>query len=238
TGARGGQAAPRPGESGAASTLLADAGCAACFVHESLLGEVPDRFPGGAPSTGGLTLGSARGPSSGGRGLALEPPGPPPLLLITDDLVGRQGTADLGGALPFARLAASMPDHFDGEDADPQAEALLAAGRHGARSWTHAALAAAAADLAARLGLRDRDRLYSALGLDHAAGIVAGVALPAIVGTGVVLERDPDPETLPKRLSDERVTVALLDPELAAALSAGPGPDPRIRLVTDPFTDD
>src|SRR6266511_2535279 len=96
----------------AAVELLEDAGCAACFVHEDLLAEVASRFPAGAPA----------------------------LLALTDDPFGRS-RADLGAALPFARVAASMPDHFDGEGA-PEAEALLAADPDGARSWTQAALAA------------------------------------------------------------------------------------------------
>jgi uncharacterized protein (TIGR03089 family) len=193
----------------AAAALLADAGCAAGFVHESLLAEVPARFPGG----------------------------PPPLLVVTDDLLGRSD-AELGAAQPFARLAASMPDHFDGQRAAPEAEALLVAEHGGARSWTQADLAGAAADLGARLGLRDGDRLYSGLGLDRAAGVVAGAAVPTMLGNGVVLERDPDPRAVPGRLAAERVTVALLEPEQASAVQAGPGPDPAIRLVVAPFTSD
>jgi uncharacterized protein (TIGR03089 family) len=191
----------------AAAALLAEAGCAACFVHEELLAEVPARFPGG----------------------------PPTLLALTDDLLGR-ATADLGAALPYTRLAASMPDHFDGEDAAPEAEALLVAGPDGPRSFTRAALAEAAGQLVGRLGLEAGDRLYSGLGLDQAAGVVAGVAVPTMLGIGVVLERDADPAALPKRLADERVTVALLEPEQASAVESGPGLQPGIRLVTGPFT--
>jgi uncharacterized protein (TIGR03089 family) len=190
----------------AAAALLAEAGCAACFVHEDLLAEVPSRFPGGAPA----------------------------LLVITDDLLGRS-SGDLGAALPFARLAASMPDHFDGERVTPETEALLEAGQGGARSWTQAALVEAATDVGGRLGLRDGDRLYSGLGLDRAAGVVAGVAVPLEVGTGVVLERDPDPAALPKRLADERITAAVLTPEQARAVQAGPGLDLGVRLVVEPF---
>jgi uncharacterized protein (TIGR03089 family) len=190
---------------GAAATVLAEEGCAACLVHERLLAEVPARFPGGAPT----------------------------LLALSDDLLGRVGV-DLGGALPYARLAASMPDHFEGEEPAPEAQALLVIEPpHGTVTSTRAAVAAAAADLAARLGLRDGERLYSGLGLDGFAGVVAGAALPAMLGTGVVLERDPDPAALPRRLTDERVTVALLEPAQAGAVE---GLDPGIRLVTEPFT--
>jgi uncharacterized protein (TIGR03089 family) len=197
-----------PGAPTGPAGLLADAGCAACFVHEDLLTEVPEHFPAGAP----------------------------PLLVVTDDLLGRQRTGDPGAALPFARLAASMPDHFDGEGAAPEAEALLVAEQGGAHAWTRAVLAEAASGLCARLGLRDGDRVYSGLALDRVAGVVAGVALPTMVGTGVVLERDPDPRALSKRLEHERVTVALLTPEQAGAVRAGPGLDPGIRLVVEPFT--
>ncbi len=192
-----------------AVALLADAGCAACFVHQQLLAEVPLRFPGS----------------------------PPPLLAVTDDLPGRSA-ADLGAALPFTRLAASMPDHFDGEDATPETEALLEADRGGARSWTRAALAEAATDLGHRLGLESGGRLYSGLDLEHAAGVVAGVAMPVVVGTGVVLERDPDLTVLPRRLADERVAVALLTPDQAQAVRSGPGLEPGARLVEEPFIGD
>lgn len=193
----------------AAAALLAEAGCAACFVHEDLLAEVPALFPGGAP----------------------------PLLAITADPLGGSAT-DLGAALPFARLAASMPDHFDGEDVTPEAEALLEAGQGGARPWTHAALSGTAAGLGARLGLRAGDRLYSGLGLHRAAGVVIGVSVPLVVGAGVVMERDPDLSALPKRLADERVTVAALTPDQARAVQAGLGLGPGVRLVAEALIDD
>lgn len=189
-----------------AAALLAEAGCAACFVHEDLLAELPSRFPGGAPA----------------------------LLVVTNDLLGRSA-ADLGAALPFARLAASMPDHFDGDGPGPEIEALLVPDQGGPRAWKQAALVEAAADLGARLGLGDGDRLYSGLGLDSIAGVVAGLAVPLVVGAGVVLERDPDPAVLSKRLADERVAVAMLTSGQAAAARAGPGLEPAIRLVEEPF---
>lgn len=190
----------------AAAVLLAEAGCAACFVHEDLLAEVPSRFPDGAPA----------------------------LLAVTNDLLGRSA-ADLGAAQPFARLAASMPDHFDGEGATPEAEALFMAEDGGARSWTQAALVEAAADLGTRLGLDGGERLYSGLGLDGIAGVVAGLAVPLVLGSGVVLEHDPDPAAIGKRLADERVALAALTPEQARAVAAGPGAPPGVRLLEEPF---
>jgi hypothetical protein len=190
----------------AAAAALAEAGCAACFVHEELLTQVPSRFHGAAP----------------------------PLLAITADPLGR-GAVDLGAALPFARLAASMPDHFVGEGAAPGVEALLVPEPGFGRSWTQGELVAAAADLGARLGLRGGDRVYSGLDLDEAAGAVAGVVLPLATGTGVVLEREPDLAALPERLAGERVTVALLTAAQARTVQAGPGLDPGVRLAVEPF---
>jgi uncharacterized protein (TIGR03089 family) len=202
-------AGSRPAVGGkAVAAALAEAGCAACFVHEELLPEVLPRF----------------------RGAAL------PLLAITADPLGR-GAVDLGAALPFTRLAASMPDHFDGDGAAPGVEALLVPEPGGGRSFTQGELVAAAADLGARLGLGGGDRIYSGLDLDAAAGAVAGVVLPLATGTGVVLEREPDLAALPERLAGERVTVALLTAEQARTVQAGAGLDPGIRLAVEPFID-
>jgi uncharacterized protein (TIGR03089 family) len=190
----------------AAAALLAEAGCAACFVHEELLAEVPQRF-GGAP---------------------------PPLLVVTADPLGR-AAGDLGGALPFARLAASMPDHFDGDEPAAAAEALLLAGPDGPRRWTQGQLVETALELGERLGVREGDRLYCGLDLDGADGVLAGVAVPLVRGAGVVLERDPDPAGLAKRLADERVTVAALTPEQAAAVRSAADHDRDLRLAEPPL---
>jgi uncharacterized protein (TIGR03089 family) len=190
-----------------AGALLAEAGCAACFVHEELLAEVPARFAGAAP----------------------------PLLAVTGDPLGR-AAIDLGGTLPFARLAASMPDHFDGEEPAAGTEALLLAGPRGPRPWTQGELVEAALELGERLGLGDGGRLYSGLGLDSADGVLAGVALPLVRGAGVVLERDPDPAALAKRLADERVTVAILTSEQATAVRSAPDPELGVRVVEAPLT--
>lgn len=192
----------------AAAALLAEAGCAACFVHEELLAEVPQRF-GGAP---------------------------PPLLVVTADPLGR-AAGDLGGALPFARLAASMPDHFDGDEPAAAAEALLLAGPDGPRRWTQGQLVETALELGEQLGVREGDRLYCGLDLDGADGVLAGVAVPLVRGAGVVLERDPDPAGLAKRLADERVTVAALTPEQAAAVRSAPDHDRDLQLAEAPLTD-
>jgi uncharacterized protein (TIGR03089 family) len=189
------------------AALLAEAGCAACFVHEELLAEAPLRF-GGAP---------------------------PPLLVVTADPLGR-AAGDPGGALPFARLAASMPDHFDGDEPAAAAEALLLAGPDGPRRWTQGQLVETALELGEQLGVREGDRLYCGLGLDSADGVLAGVAVPLVRGAGVVLERDPDLAGLAKRLADERVTVAALTAEQAAAVRSAPDRERDLRLAEAPLT--
>jgi uncharacterized protein (TIGR03089 family) len=204
---RAGVSAVPAGPDGPAAALLAEAGCAACFVHEELLAEAPRRFAGE----------------------------PPPLLVVTADPLGR-AAGDLGGALPYARLAASMPDHFDGGEPAAATEALLLAGPDGPRRWTQGQLVETALELGEQMGVREGDRLYCGLGLDSADGVLAGVAVPLVRGAGVVLERDPDPAGLAKRLADERVTVAALTSEQAAAVRSAPDHDRDLQLAEAPLT--
>jgi uncharacterized protein (TIGR03089 family) len=155
-------------------------------------------------------------------------PGPGRLVALTADLLGR-GDRDLGGALPFARAVAAMPDRFAGEAADPD-PAVDGAGM--------AALLADAAALAGEAGLGDGDRLLSGLGLLDRRGAVAGLLAPLLAGAGVVLQRAPDPASLWRRAAQERVTVAVLDPGQAAALPpADPGLDLRVRALLAPAPD-
>jgi uncharacterized protein (TIGR03089 family) len=194
-------------EPAAAAALLARAGCAACFVHEELLAEVPARFQGAVP----------------------------PLLAVTGDPLGR-AAVDLGSALPFARLAASMPDHFDGDEPPAVAEALLLAAPDGPQTWAQGRLVETALELGERMGVREGDRLYSGLGLDSADGVLAGLAVPLVRGAAVVLEREPDPAALAKRLAAERVTVAALTAGQAAAVRSAPDPERGLRVVEAPLT--
>jgi uncharacterized protein (TIGR03089 family) len=194
----------------AAVAVLAGAACRVAFVHEDLLAEAPDRLRAAAES--------------------------PMLVAITADLLGRSA-GDLGGALPFARVVSAMPDHFDGEGAAPEAEALLLPGP-GGHGLSQGELLAAATRLGARLGLSDADRLYSGLGLETADGVTAGVALPLAAGAGVVLEARFRPDALWRRLAEERVALALLRPGQAGALP-GTGPPAgldlsRLRAVVSP----
>ena len=68
---------------------------------------------------------------------------------------------------------------------------------------------------------------------------MAGLLAPFTTGAGVVLERDLEPGRFWKRVADERVAVAVLDPDQAAAvLAAGPPPAgldrSRLRVVASP----
>jgi uncharacterized protein (TIGR03089 family) len=155
-----------------------------------------------------------------------------PVVAVGADLLGRGGH-DLGPALSFARLVPSMGDVFAG-GADPPGDALAAGGE----TATMAGLLERAAALAARTGLGDADRLLSGRPLLTAAGAAAGLLAPFAAGAGVVLTGGLDPARFWKRVADERVTVAVLDPAQAAAVrDAGPppsGPDTsRLRMLLD-----
>ncbi len=129
-----------------------------------------------------------------------------------------------------------MPDHFDGEGATPEAEALLLP-VSGGRAWSQGELLATAARLGERLGLSQADRLYSGLGLETADGVTAGLALPLAWGAGVVLEASFRPAALWRRLAEERVALALLEPGQAGALpeAGAEGLDlSRLRAVVSP----
>jgi uncharacterized protein (TIGR03089 family) len=135
-----------------------------------------------------------------------------PVVAVGADLLGRGGH-DLGQALSFARLVPSMGDHFDG-GADPAGDALAAGGK----AATMAGLVDRAAALAARTGLGDSDRILSGRPLLTPAGAAAGLLAPFAAGAGVVLVSNLDPAKFWKRVADERVTVAVLDPAQAAAV--------------------
>jgi uncharacterized protein (TIGR03089 family) len=138
---------------------------------------------------------------------------------LTADLLGR-GRHDLAGALPFARVVPAMGDHFLG-GADPEGGALEAGGE----AATMAGLLRRAAALAARTGLTEADRMLSGLPLLSPAGATAGLLAPFAAGAGVVLAAGLEPDRFWKRVADERVALAVLDPgQAAAVLAAGPPP--------------
>jgi uncharacterized protein (TIGR03089 family) len=154
-----------------------------------------------------------------------------PVVAVGADLLGRGGH-DLGRALSFARIVPSMGDHFDGGP-DP-GDALVASGE----TATMADLLGRAAALAARTGLGDGDRLLSGRPLLTPDGAAAGLLAPFAAGAGVVLAKAFDPARFWKRVADERVSVAVLDPDQAAALKAAGPPPPdldrsRLRVLLD-----
>jgi uncharacterized protein (TIGR03089 family) len=131
---------------------------------------------------------------------------------------------DLGAALDFARAVPAMADLYAGEDAGPDAPALVVAGRAGEPTAASMAELLDEADALGRLaGLADTDRLLSGLGLGDRAGMVAGLLAPLTAAAGVVLQRRFDPARFWKRAGDEKVTVAVLDDAQAAALAEGSG---------------
>jgi uncharacterized protein (TIGR03089 family) len=156
-----------------------------------------------------------------------------PVVALTADLLGR-GTTDLGGALSFARVVPTMGDRFEAGP-DPAGDALVT----GEGAATMAGLLERAAALAARTGLTDADRMLSGRRLLSVDGAVAGLLAPFAAGAGVVLDRDLAPGRFWKRVADERVAVAVLDPgQAAAVLAAGEPPAgldrSRLRVVASP----
>ena len=171
---------------------------------------------------------------AGAGGVALDPlDDPDPELLagaaaalegtpreaLTADRLGR-ADHDQGRALNFSRVVPAMGDLFDAGP-DPAGHALVA----GDGSATMAELLDRAAGLAAGTGLTDADRMLSGRRLLTVGGAAAGLLAPFTTGAGVVLGRDLAPGRFWKRVADERVAVAVLDPDQAAAvLAAGPPP--------------
>jgi uncharacterized protein (TIGR03089 family) len=150
------------------------------------------------------------------------------VVALTADLAGR-GSHDLGRALSFARVVPSMGDVFLGGP-DPGGDALTAGGERA----TMAALLERAAALADRTGLGDGDRLLSNRPLLTVRGAAAGLVAPFVRGAGVVLARPFEAARFWKRVADERVTVAVLEPGQAAAVRASsPTVDSRLRVLLD-----
>jgi uncharacterized protein (TIGR03089 family) len=156
-----------------------------------------------------------------------------PLVALTADLLGR-ATHDLGRALNFSRVVPAMGDLFEAGP-DPAGHALVTDDE----AATMAELLERATGLAAATGLTDADRMLSGRRLLRVDGAVAGLLAPFTAGAGVVLGRDLEPGRFWKRVADERVAVAVLDPDQAAAvLAAGPPPAgldrSRLRVVASP----
>ena len=178
-----------------------------------------DPGPDPSPPPGGLVAAFVPEEHLATVGAALAETDGTMVVALTADLLGRS-QHDLGKALNFTRVVPSMGDMFAGGP-DPDGEALTIA----AGAATMAELLGRAAGLAARTGLSDGDRMLSALPLLSLAGAVAGLLAPFTTGAGVVLARDVQPARFWKRVADERVAVAVLDPDQAGSLlAAGPPP--------------
>jgi uncharacterized protein (TIGR03089 family) len=151
-----------------------------------------------------------------------------PVLALAADPLGRAGR-DLGRAQSFSGIVPSMGDVFD-DAADPPGDALIAGGESAAMDG----LLERAAALVVRTGLGEADRLLSGRRLLTVDGIVAGLLAPLACGAGVVLAHDLDPGRFWKRVADERVTVAVVDPgQAAAVLDAGPETGSPLRVLVD-----
>jgi uncharacterized protein (TIGR03089 family) len=161
----------------------------------------------------------------------VDVPADVPVLALAADPLGRAGSAgfDLGRARNFSGIVPSMGDVFD-DAVDPPDDALLAADG----GATMAGLLERTAALAARTGLGEADRLLSGRRLLTVDGVVAGLLAPLACGAGVVLVHDLDPGRFWKRVADERVAVAVVDPgQAAAVLDAGPETGSRLRVLVD-----
>ena len=155
-------------------------------------------------------------------------PGNVPVLALAADPLGR-AARDLGRALNISGIVPSMGDVVT-DAADPPGDALIAGGE----SATMEQLLQRAAALAARTGLGEDDRLLSGRRLLTADGAVAGLLAPFAYGAGVVLVSGLDPARFWKRVADVRVTVAVLEPDQAAAVGdAGSGTGSRLRVLLD-----
>jgi uncharacterized protein (TIGR03089 family) len=151
-----------------------------------------------------------------------------PVVALTAGVFGRP-ERDLGRALNFSRIVPSMGDEFE-TGPDPAGDALVAGGA----SATMADLLGRAAALADRTGLGDADRLLSGRRLLTADGAAAGLLAPLLAGAGVVRVAGLDPARFWKRVADERVTVAALDPDQAAAVRDLTERDPsNLRMLLD-----
>jgi uncharacterized protein (TIGR03089 family) len=151
-----------------------------------------------------------------------------PVVALTAGVFGRP-ERDLGRALNFSRIVPSMADDF-ASGPDPAGEALTAGGA----TATMADLLGRAAALADRTGLGDADRLLSGRRLLTPDGAAAGLLAPLLRGAGVVRVANLDPARFWKRVADERVTVAVLDPDQAAAVRDTTASHPSdLRMLLD-----
>lgn len=112
---------------------------------------------------------------------------------------GYAGVTDLADALLYG------DDFTPYSPVDPHGEAL----RAGSLTLTGRQLAAAAAELAGRMGLAEGDRLLVDATLAAEAGPVSWLLAPLAAGASIVLNAHPEPDAVHRRAATERVTVTL-----------------------------
>jgi uncharacterized protein (TIGR03089 family) len=130
----------------------------------------------------------------------------PPLLGLSLHPLGLGLRDHVGEARDFAVEVRGAADVFvPWEPPDPDAPGLLV----GALELTLGGLVATADELAARLGITERDRVLVDEPAAVEAGPVAWLLAPLVAGASVVLCRGTRPDRLPRRAEEERVTATL-----------------------------
>jgi uncharacterized protein (TIGR03089 family) len=136
----------------------------------------------------------------------LEEQGVDPLVGLSLHPLGMGMTGYRGPARDFALEVRVHGDVFmPYQPADPAADGLVLGGLR----LSLAGLAEAAGELAARLDLRDGDRVMVAETVATEAGPIAWLLAPLTAGASIVLCRHADAGRLPGRAAAERVTATL-----------------------------
>ena len=185
---------------GGKAAILEAVGARIAFVREEWLAEVTAARP---------------------RGVAL--------VALVADLFGRPAV-ELGGTPSFSRIVPGMPDRYDGETGglDDPALTVLASGASAPAGVVLSAadLLLRAAAISARWEVTELDRIMGTVPGHDVDGLVTTHVVPFGAGAGTVLNRGFYPETLWKRVADEKVTVlSLTSIQVERLLDAASGPD-------------
>ncbi|HKE99874.1 MAG TPA: TIGR03089 family protein [Actinomycetes bacterium] len=161
------------------------------------------------------------------------------LIALVADLFGRP-VGDLDGTPNFSRLVPSMPDRYDQEvgTLDDAALTILTSGSTAPAGvvLTQTDLLLRAAAIARRWDVNEVDRTMASLPAHDVDGVVTTLVVPFGVGAGAVLHRGFNPDTLWKRVADEKVSVlSLTSVQVERLLDSPIGPRglnlDRLRLV-------
>jgi uncharacterized protein (TIGR03089 family) len=137
---------------------------------------------------------------------ALEEVGGPELMGLSLDPLGMGMRGYVGPARDFALEVRGHGDvFFPHERPDPAAPGLLLGGLQ----LTLGGLVATAGELATRLGLAAGDRVLVHEQTATESGPTAWLLAPLVAGASLVLCRNADPDRLPHRAAEERVTATL-----------------------------